>query len=91
MKPDSRTAMTQLIEEVRQVIPFDLPESVICSGNCIGCSKKLLEFLDQELIDWQERLDEGVTPKLGELSKLARTAKKIHKVMVKNGLIDQCQ
>ena len=86
MKPDTRTAMRHLIEQIREVMPFDLPDARVCEGPCDGCSMKLLDYLESELENWESRLETGETPNLGDLSKLASTGKKIHRVMVENGL-----
>jgi len=48
----------------------------------------LIEFLDDELCDWQSRLDRGIEPKLGEIDKLARIATKIRKVLIINGFVE---
>ena len=79
--------MQQLITEVRESLPFELPEAQMCEGPCDGCSMKLLAFLDGELDEWEYRLDQGDTPTFADLSRIMKTSKKIHKVMVKNGLI----
>ncbi|MGD2118285.1 MAG: hypothetical protein PVG66_08000 [Chromatiales bacterium] len=82
--------MHNLIQQVRQVIPFDLPEARVCSPHgesCIGCPQKLLEYLEMELDNWQDRLQQGEVPNFGDLDKLAKSSKKIHAIMVKNGLI----
>jgi hypothetical protein len=42
-KPDPSMAMRLLIRQVRDAIPFDLPEARICTGLCNGCSVKLLD------------------------------------------------
>ncbi len=78
MKPDTSSAMRRLIDQVRTEIPFDLPEETICSGDCRGCAKKLLEFLDAELSDWECRLDAGEVPLLGEVQRLGRCCRKVH-------------
>lgn len=78
--------MQQLISQIRVEIPLDIPEATLCRGPCIGCSKKLMEFLDQELESQQQDLDQGEVPTLGQIHKLARLAEKVHKVLVKNGL-----
>ena len=88
MKPDVPTAMRQLIDEVRHTLPFDLPEARVCNGPCDGCSLKLLDFLEMELEAWERRLDEGEKPGLAELSKLAKTSRRIHRVLQKNGLLE---
>lgn len=88
MKPNTRTAMSQLIAQIRIAIPFDTPLSRLCDGPCTGCSKKLLEFLDSELEDWEYKLEAGELPSLGDIHALAKTSKKVYGVLKKNGLID---
>jgi len=89
MKPDTRTAMQNLIDEVRSTIPFDAPEAAICAddSSCQGCSMKLLEYLSMELDSWQHKLDEGEVPNLGDLARFGNTCKKIYKTLDRNGLI----
>ncbi|OMH38068.1 hypothetical protein [Motiliproteus sp. MSK22-1] len=90
MKPvrkSTTAAMSELIEQTRLVIPFDAPVASLCNGPCTGCSKKLLDFLDMELEDWESRLQQGEEPKLGDIQKLAKRCKKIYRVLEGNGLI----
>ena len=87
MKPDTHTAMAELITELRRVMPIGAPEAVICSDQCAGCSRKLLEFLDMRLEDWEFRLAEGEQPSFGDLRSLARTGRKIHAALKRNGLV----
>jgi hypothetical protein len=89
MKPDTRTAMGKLIDAVRAVIPFDAAQARVCSGDCSGCSQKLLEYLEGELAAWEQRLAEGERPSLADLSRLAKTARKIHRVLVRNGILPE--
>ena len=88
-KPDTRSAMQKLITEVRQAIPFDTPEAVMCAddSSCQGCSLKLLEFLSMELDNWQQRLDDGEVPNFGDLNKLGKSSRAVYKVLQKNGLV----
>ncbi len=88
MKPDAPTAMRQLIAQIRETLPFDAPQAQVCQGPCEGCSMKLLDYLDSELSGWEQRLDQGERPGLAELSQLARTARRVHRVLQKNGLLD---
>jgi len=80
--------MRQLIDQVRHTLPFDMPEARLCEGPCNGCSMKLLEFLELELEGWEQRLNAGEKPGLAELSKLARTSRRIQRVLARNGLLD---
>lgn len=87
-KPDSATAMRLLIAEVRDAVPFDMPEAQVCEGTCDGCSVKLLEFLAGELDGWEVRLDAGERPGFKELSRLAKTSRKVYSVLARNGLVE---
>ena len=87
LKPDTRTAMGLLIRRIRETLPLDAPEARICTGACDGCSLKLLEYLDGELQEWESRLAAGERPNFGDLAGLARTARKIHRVLARNGAI----
>lgn len=88
-KPDTRTAMQQLIAEVRAAIPFEAPASQVCTGECNGCALKLLEYLDAELSGWEQRLAAGETPHFGDLSRLAKISRKVHTALERNGLLTQ--
>jgi len=81
MKPDRKQAMKHLIQQVRTAMPFDLPEANLCSGKCNGCSQKLLDYLDSELENWEYRLKADETPDFGDIQRIAKTSKKIHKVL----------
>ncbi|WP_428820363.1 hypothetical protein [Microbulbifer sp. MCCC 1A16149] len=87
MKPDTTTAMRGLISKVRSALPFSLPAAELCAGPCRGCPKKLLELLDGEIVEWEQRLDNGEIPTLGDVNKFGRLCRKIHKAIAANGLI----
>lgn len=86
-KPDSATAMRDLIAQIRARLPFASAEAQICSGDCTGCSRKLLDYLESELDAWELRLDQGETPGLDDLSRLIRTSKKVYRALERNGLL----
>ncbi len=86
-KPDTHTAMHHLIGQVRGAFPFQAPDSRLCQLECRGCSKKLLEFLEQQVEDWEARLQAGDKPTLGDIDKLAKLAKKIHGALKKNAVV----
>ena len=88
VKPDTRTAMHRLIAQIREVMPFDAPEPQRCADSCNGCSVKLLAYLETEIDSWEARLAEGEQPSFGDLSRLARTGRKIHTVLLRNGLVE---
>lgn len=87
-KLGTREAMSSLITQVRNTVPFDLPAEILCAKTCdYGCPKKLMEYLDSELVSWEFRLAEGENPNFGEIHQLGKTAQKIHRVLQKNGLL----
>ncbi len=88
MRPDTHEAMRRLIAQIRIVIPFDLPEATLCGGICRGCSKKLLDFLEGELQQWECRLQNREQPRLGDLNKLGRLSQKVYAVLKANGLVN---
>lgn len=88
MKPKTPAAMQQLIQQVRETLPFGTPRGYVCADECKGCSMKLLEFLDMELMDWEDRLQQGEVPGLGDIQRMAKISRRIHKVLDKNGVLD---
>ena len=87
MKPDRFNAMNDLIIEVREAFPFAMPEAEMCSGICIGCSKKLLEIVDSELCYWESQLEAGEAPTFGELRRLGKLCKNVHRTLKRNKLV----
>ena len=88
MKPDTATAMRQMIEQVRDAIPFDRPEAQVCTGLCTGCSVKLLDYLDRQLSEWETRIAAGERPSLADLSRLLGGAsRKVYRALAANGLV----
>jgi len=87
MKPNTSKAMKMLIEQIHDALPFEKPEHEICAGKCVGCPKKMLGYIGSELDHYQCQLDNEETPTLGEISDLARIAKKVHRNMAKNSLV----
>lgn len=87
MKPNTVAAMKGIILKARESIPFDHQAGDLCGEDCRGCSLKLLEYLDTELLTWQDKLEQGITPNLGEVDKLAKSCNKIYHVLEKNGVI----
>jgi hypothetical protein len=80
--------MSALLADIRNHIPFDeLNDARVCSGQCIGCPKKLLEYLEQEVEHWEDMLVNHAPPKLGDIHKLARSSTKIFNVLQKNEIL----
>jgi hypothetical protein len=90
MKPTTRAAMQQLIEQIKAAMPVESNEDDLCrdSENCNICALKLLEFMNMELDDWEQRLAGGETPNFGDLKKLANTAQKVRNALKKGGFVD---
>ena len=87
-KPNTTDAMHNLIHEVRTTLPLDLSPVEVCSDECRSCSIKLIEYIAMELENWESRLDDGDIPDFGDLNRLARSSKKIHRALLKNGLVN---
>lgn len=87
MKPDTSQAMRQLIDQIEQTIPFGLSEEELCVKTCVGCPKKLLDYLHGEIEHREGLLAAGDIPTLGDLNKLGRTSKKIYKALERNRLV----
>ena len=89
MKPKTRQAMYNLISQINERVPMQLSEDEICrdKDDCRSCSIKLVEYLSSEIESWEYRLQQGDVPSFKDLSRLTRTATKIHTALKKNGLI----
>lgn len=86
-KPDTRTALANLMSQAREKLPFHLSFSGNCEGRCHECPAKLLEVLDTELAWWELRLQRGVVPSLGDVHRLARDCQEIHASLEGQGLV----
>ncbi|MBT3195091.1 MAG: hypothetical protein HOE35_00215 [Candidatus Ruthia sp.] len=87
MKPDTTTAMYELIAQIKDTLPFDDVGADFCSDTCSGCSLKLIDFIALEVDEWEYRLKQHKVPNFNDINKLANMAKKIHTVLIKNNLI----
>jgi len=87
MKPDATTAMTLLLKQINDTFPFDKPETEICAGKCIGCPRKVLEYLSMEKDYYQAQLNNDETPLLADISRLALIAKKSYRSLQRNQLV----
>lgn len=88
-KPDLKTAMQQLIAQVKTELPLYEPSTFICGTNtdCIGCPKKMLEMVDTELCYWESAMKKGNIPKFDELRQFGKLCKSVRKMLVRNNLI----
>ncbi|NMD51914.1 hypothetical protein HG547_09735 [Shewanella sp. DNRA4] len=83
-KPNTKTAMQQLIAQIQQTIPLNLDEARMCQGECLGCSKKMLEMLDAEISYWQYS---DAVPSLKDLKNLENIGRRTYKILKRNQLV----
>ena len=80
--------MSSIIQQVRATFPFAMTEDELCADTCsYGCPKKLLEYIDMEITDWEQRLENGEIPNFGDVRKLSRTSENIYRVLIKNNIV----
>ncbi len=83
-KPNTQIAMQTLINQIKETTPFNLEEAQLCQGQCLGCSKKMLEMLDAEISYWQFS---EVTPSLKDLKNLENIGRRTYKILKRNQLL----
>lgn len=90
-KPDLNSAMLNLIEEVKNELPLYEPETFICGpkGNCTGCSKKLLEMVDMEIMYWEHKISMGQGPNFEELRRFGKLCSSVRRGLERNGLVEK--
>ncbi|CAH6794630.1 conserved hypothetical protein [Vibrio chagasii] len=90
-KPDLNSAMLNLIEEVKNELPLYESETFICGpkGNCSGCSKKLLEMVDTELMYWEHSISMGQGPNFEELRRFGKLCSSVRRGLERNGLVEK--
>lgn len=82
--PNPQIAMQTLINQIKETIPLNLEEAQLCQGQCLGCSKKMLEMLDAEISYWQFS---EVTPSLKDLKNLENIGRRTYKILKRNQLL----
>ncbi|MDD5393171.1 MAG: hypothetical protein PHE17_09150 [Thiothrix sp.] len=88
MKPKTTVVMRNIIQQIRENFPFAMSEQELCAETCShGCSMKLLEYMDMEITEWEQRLDNGEVPNLGDIQKLSKSSTKIYQTLEKNQLV----
>jgi hypothetical protein len=86
-KPSTSAVMRDIIRQIREAFPFHFGEQELCTDTCSsGCPLKLLEYMEMEIQQWEERLDQGEIPTFGDIQKMGRLGQKIHRVLQKNQL-----
>ncbi|WP_332874932.1 hypothetical protein [Shewanella putrefaciens] len=83
-KPNTKVAMQNMISVIKQRIPFHLDEAQMCQGECLGCSKKMLEMLDAEISYWQYSESD---PSLLDLKNLEKMSLRTYKILKRNHLV----
>ena len=90
MKPKTDVVVVNIIQQIRETFPFDISEEELCADTCsYGCPKKLLEYMQMEITEWERRLENGETPSFRDIQKISKTGKKIYQVLEKNNLVKQ--
>ncbi|GAB6040040.1 hypothetical protein [Endothiovibrio diazotrophicus] len=87
MKPKTPQAMRNLIAQVRSALPLERSVEELCEAGCTVCSPKLLEYLAGELEEWEERLERGEVPTLGDVDRLAKSSRKVYRALAKGGVV----
>ena len=88
MKPKTEVVIINIIRQIRETFPFDISEEQLCADTCsCGCPKKLLEYMEMEITEWERRIENGDIPNFRDIEKLSKTGKKIYRVLEKNNLI----
>lgn len=88
MKPKTNIVMRKIIQQIKHSFPINISEEELCAETCShGCPKKLLEYIDVEITEWEQRLENGETPNFGDIQKLSKTSMKIYNVLEKNNLV----
>ncbi|MCC4861930.1 hypothetical protein [Vibrio splendidus] len=90
-KPNLNLAMLSLIEEVKNELPLYESETFICGpkGNCSGCSKKLLEMVDSELMYWEHNISIDQGPNFEELRRFGKLCSSVRRGLERNGLVEK--
>jgi hypothetical protein len=89
MKPKTPVVMLDLIQQVRSVFPFAMTKEELCAETCsYGCPQKLLEYIDMEFTDWEQRISNGEIPCFGDIQKVSKSSKKIYTILKKNNLVE---
>lgn len=88
-KPDRKSAMLQIIEQVKDEFPLYESDTFACGpdNSCQGCPKKLLELVDTELTYWESVIARGVTPDFDEITRFGKLCKNVRRGLVRNNVL----
>ena len=79
--------ITNVLLQMKKELVEPVKYQNLCVIDCYGCPKKLLEFLEDFIISWEEKIAIGYRPNFGDLSKIIRVAEKTQTALSKNGLL----
>ena len=79
--------ITKVLLQMKKELVEPIKYQNLCVIDCYGCPKKLLEFLEDFIISWEEQIATGYRPNFGDLSKIIRVAEKSQAALLKNSLI----
>lgn len=89
MKPKTDVVMVNMIQQIRETFPFDISEEELCAESCAhGCPQKLMEYMQAEITEWEQRLENGEIPNFRDIQNFSKTGKKIYRVLERNNLIN---
>lgn len=90
MKPKTTVVMFNIIQQIGETFPFAISEQELCADTCsYGCPKKLLEYIDMEITEWEQRLENGEIPDFRDIQRLSKTGRNIYRVLEKNNLVNR--
>jgi hypothetical protein len=87
IKAKTDVVMSRIIQQIREKFPFSMSDQELCTGICYGCPKKLLEYIDMESTEWQQRLENGEVPNFQDIEKITKVSRKIFRILEKNDLV----
>lgn len=82
---DTKIQMFAVIAEARRVFPFNVPVACHCEGRCDECLFKLLELLEIDLDNWNDRLKRGEIPRSIDIQVLEGYCRDVAEVLIKDG------
>ncbi|MCJ2377498.1 hypothetical protein LNL84_11710 [Vibrio sp. ZSDZ34] len=88
-KPDLKTAMTDLLAQVKKELPIYDEDTFVCGpeSNCIGCPKKLMELVESEVSYWEYSVSNGHFPNFEEIRRFGKLCKSVKRGLSRNGIV----
>ncbi len=81
--------MLQIIHAVKQEFPLYQEDTFVCGpdNSCIGCPKKLMELVDDQLTYWEHAIRRGVIPSFDDLSRFGKLCRNVKRGLVRNNRV----